>query len=142
MYWNSPYWSRRWRGWGWGWRRGKGWGWGRGIFGPVSPQVMPTTVPPGTIPLERVPPGTKVKVVAILTGLGASSRAYQMGIAPGTILEVVENNLTYPWTPLIVSVHGIQVAIGRGLASRIFVEQITPTTSQGTTQQTTQDENQ
>jgi ferrous iron transport protein A len=109
----------------WGWRQGgRGKGWGRGGWrgGPYpAPYMPPTQIPEGAIPLERVPAGTTVKVVAILAGVGASNRIYQMGIAPGSILEVVDNNLAYPWTPILVKVHGMVVALGRGLASRIFV---------------------
>ena len=45
-----------------------------------------------------------------------------MGIAPGVVLEVVSNDLAYPWTPIVVRVGGVEVAIGRGIASRILVE--------------------
>ncbi len=121
MYWRTNSYYSNWFGWGRG-RGGGRRGWGSGVIGPVPPQVVPYQPPQGTLPLERVPGGAKVRIVSILAGYGATSRAYQMGLAPGTIVEVVENNLLYPWTPIIVSVHGLQVAIGRGLASRIFVE--------------------
>ncbi|MEB3765284.1 MAG: ferrous iron transport protein A [Desulfurococcales archaeon] len=141
MYWQSDSYYANWFSWG----RGRGRkGWGRGsIIGPAPPQVIPYQPPQGTISLERVPSGSKVKIVAILAGYGASSRAYQMGLAPGTIVEVVENNLLYPWTPIIVNVHGLQVAIGRGLASKIFVEILEQPTTQsasGTSQQKKQDQ--
>ncbi len=106
-------------------RRG---GRGRGVWSPVWPAqqpygvAQPIQLPPGAVPLERLPAGTKAKVVAILAGFGATDRAFQMGIAPGSIIEVVENNLSYPWTPVLVKVNGTVVAIGRGFASRVFVE--------------------
>ena len=118
-----------WRPWRKGWG-GRGWGWGRGI-GPV-PVQMPQSIPENAIPLERVPPGTKVKVVAVLAGANAQNRALQMGIAPGAIIEVVDNNLMYPWTPVIVRIHNMTVAIGRGLASRILVVPLGPGEGGGT----------
>ena len=106
--------------WGWRpWRRG--WGW-RGGPVPVYPAMeQPVQVPEGALPLERVPSGTKVKVVAVIAGTGATNRIYQMGIVPGSIIEVVDNNLMYPWTPVLVRVHGMTIALGRGLASKILV---------------------
>lgn len=116
--WHSQ-WGPAWHGGGWsrGWRGG-GWGYG-GVY-PVT-----TTIQPGEQSLERLPEGSKVRVKYILAGIGASSRLASMGIVPGVIVEVVKNDLTYPWTPLIIKVNGVEVAIGRGLASRIIVEPIT-----------------
>lgn len=63
-------------------------------------------------------------VRSILAGWGATSRLAGLGIAPGVELEVVSNDLAYPWTPVIVRVGGVEVAIGRGVASRIIVEPV------------------
>ena len=108
--------------WGWRpWRRGWGRGW-RGGPPAITPAIAyPQQIPEEAIPLERVPTGTRARVVAVLAGMGAANRIFQMGIVPGTIVEVVENNLMYPWTPVLVRVHGMTVAIGRGLASKILV---------------------
>ncbi len=119
--WNSP-------------RRGKGYRGGQEFW--ETPTRGPLPTPPARgIPLERVPPGTRVRVVAILAGYSATSRAFQMGIAPGSIIEVVENNLMYPWSPLLVKVHGIIVAVGRGLASKIIVEVLPEKKGEGITAQ-------
>ncbi len=122
-----------WRGWG----RGRGKGFGRGGRGwsvgadPVAPAVAPVNLQPGQTVLERVPPGTRVRVVSILAGAGAAGRALQMGIAPGVELEVIDNNLAYPWTPILVRINGMTVAIGRGLAARIIVEPVGASKQEG-----------
>ncbi len=109
-------WGRWWRrGWG---GRGPGWGWG--WRGPVPVQV-PVQLEPGSMSLSIAPPGSRVVVRAIIAGMGAYQRILSLGIAPGTELEVVENNMYYPWSPVIVRVRGMEVAIGRGLADKIIV---------------------
>ena len=112
----TSFWS--WRPWK---RGGKGWRGGWGWQGGAVPSLPPQQIPENAVPLERLPAGSRARVVAVLAGMGATSRAYQMGIAPGAIVEVVENNLTYPWTPILVRVHSMTIALGRGLASRILV---------------------
>ncbi len=109
-------WVMWWRG-----RGGPGWGWGwrGGPAGPVAWQV-----PAGAMTLAVAPPGSRVVVRSILAGWGATSRLAGLGIAPGVELEVVSNDLAYPWTPVIVRVGGVEVAIGRGVASRIIVEPV------------------
>jgi ferrous iron transport protein A len=72
--------------------------------------------------LERVPAGSRVRVKYILGGWNATSRLASMGIVQGAEIEVVKNDLNYPWTPLIVRVNGVEIALGRGIASRVIVE--------------------
>ena len=78
-------------------------------------------LPEGAVPLSMLPPGRKARIVAVMAGWRASQRALSLGLAPGMVIEVVENNHWYPWTPIIVKVHGVHVAVGRGLASKIYV---------------------
>lgn len=109
-----------------GWGRGGGW-WGKGPWPHWRPQ------PPARgllelevegFPLSIAKPGDKVVVKAIMAGQGAYYRALSLGIAPGTTIEVVENTLQYPWSPIIVRVRGVEVALGRGLASKIIVSSV------------------
>lgn len=105
----------------WGWRGGwKGKGGGRG-YGGMGQALAYYRLPEGSRPLAILPPGSRGRVVAILAGPGAMRRAYSLGLTPGVLVEVVENNPAYPWTPVIVRVHGMEVAVGRGLASKIYV---------------------
>jgi len=92
------------------WRR-RGWSVGTGGAGVGS---NPT--------LAVMPPGSRVRVKAILAGWNASWRLASIGIAPGTVVEVVSNDIAYPWSPIVVRIGGVEVAIGRGIASRIIVE--------------------
>lgn len=110
-----------WSPWGWrgGWRGKGGWGgWGQGWGQQALAYVR---LPEGARPLAMMPPGSRGRIVAIVAGPGAMRRAYSLGLTPGVSVEVVENNPSYPWTPVIVRVHGMEVAVGRGLASKIYV---------------------
>ncbi|MEM1702034.1 MAG: FeoA family protein [Desulfurococcaceae archaeon] len=72
----------------------------------------------GYISLDSVSTGRKV-VVKSIDGKGWVKRLYQLGITPGAVLEVIANNAH---GPVIVRVGDTEVAIGRGIAKRIFVE--------------------
>jgi ferrous iron transport protein A len=74
--------------------------------------------------LEKVPAGRKVRVKYILGGWNAASRLASMGIVKGAEIEVVKNDLNYPWTPLIIRVNGVEIALGRGIASKVMVEYV------------------
>jgi len=107
---------------------GRGWrgGW-RGSYYPVGPGPVPVwrpeehRVPEGSVPLSMLPAGARGRVAAILAGWRATQRLMSMGITPGVVVEVVENRMEYPWTPVIVRVGGVEVALGRGLASKVYV---------------------
>ncbi|MCE4606968.1 MAG: FeoA domain-containing protein [Desulfurococcales archaeon] len=99
--------------WG-GYGRGRGWG-GKGSS---------SNLPPNDPVLERVPAGRKVRVKYILGGWNANSRLASMGIVQGAEIEVLKNDLNYPWTPIIVKVNSVEIALGRGIASRVVVEYI------------------
>ena len=68
--------------------------------------------------LTEVPEGSRVAVVDLLVrGWGIRRRLMEMGLSPGSIVEVVNNT----HGPVVVRVRGVVVAIGRGVASRILV---------------------
>ncbi|MEM1680842.1 MAG: FeoA family protein [Sulfolobales archaeon] len=67
--------------------------------------------------LINVPSGSKVKIVDIIAGYGLKDRLMQMGLTPGTVVDVVENSKG----PIIISVKGVTLALGRGMASKIVV---------------------
>ncbi len=64
----------------------------------------------------------KAKVVDVEGGLGLKKRLSQMGIHPGDIVTVLR------YGPLggavVIEVHGFQLALGRGVASKIYVEEV------------------
>jgi ferrous iron transport protein A len=71
-------------------------------------------------PLTELPKGSKVRVVDIVAGKGLRDRLLQMGLTPGTVVEVVENSSG----PIILSVRGVTIALGRGMASKVLVEEL------------------
>ncbi len=74
-------------------------------------------------PLSTIPKGSKVKVVDIAAGRGLQYRLMQMGLTPGTEVEVVENYRG----PIVISVRGVLIALGKGMADKVLVEEPTST---------------
>lgn len=64
--------------------------------------------------------GKSAKVVNIYCGRGMKNRFAAIGIYPGTILKVLKSSPG----PMIVEVSGMRLALGKGLASKIEVEEI------------------
>ncbi len=72
-----------------------------------------------SLTLDAVEEGRVVKVLGYEGRGGWVYRMYQMGLVPGSIIEVLVNN----WRgPVIVRVMGVEVAVGRGLARRVRVQ--------------------
>ncbi len=65
--------------------------------------------------------GRRYRVVGINGGRSVYERLYDMGILPGTVVEVI--NQSFLRGPIRVRVGGSDVAIGRGVAVRIVVEE-------------------
>jgi ferrous iron transport protein A len=75
---------------------------------------MPTT-------LDQIYENGKAKVIDIQGGAGIRQRLFQMGIHPGDIITMVRYGALRG--PLLIEIHGSQVALGRGIASKIIVEE-------------------
>ncbi|MEW6329325.1 MAG: metal-dependent transcriptional regulator, partial [Candidatus Micrarchaeota archaeon] len=73
-----------------------------------------------TTPLTSLKEGEGGKVVWISAGRGASRRLADMGVTSETRISVV-NSAPFRG-PVEINVRGTRLAIGRGLASKIFVE--------------------
>jgi len=72
------------------------------------------------MPLAMATPGETVKLVAIHGGQRIRQRLADLGLTPGTTLQVVQANA---WGPLIVAFKGdARLALGRGMAHKIEVE--------------------
>ncbi len=69
--------------------------------------------------LESLPPGSRARIVSISGHGGWVYRLYQMGLTPGSIVEVTAN---YGVGPLVVRVRGMSISMGRGIARRILVQ--------------------
>ncbi|MBZ2175434.1 ferrous iron transport protein A [Schnuerera sp. xch1] len=77
---------------------------------------MKTTLKP--IYLTQLHPGDNCKVNKICAGYNATRRLYEMGLNTGANIKVVKNDIG----PIILSLSGNKIAIGRGLAEKIIVE--------------------
>lgn len=70
--------------------------------------------------LDRIRSKRNVKVVDVIGGWGLQRHLSQLGIHPGDILTVLRHAAM--GGPILIMIHGSQIAIGRGMASRITVE--------------------
>jgi ferrous iron transport protein A len=73
-------------------------------------------------PLDQVEENKKARVIDIQGGWGIRRRLEQMGIHPGDEVTVVRYGALKG--PILIEIHGFQVALGRGIASRIIVEEL------------------
>lgn len=64
--------------------------------------------------------GSRVVVKAISGGADVRNRLFAMGILPGKQLDVVANQTV---GPVVISLSGSRLVLGRGLASKIVVEE-------------------
>ncbi len=72
--------------------------------------------------LLEIPSKTSVKIISIDGGKGPRRILGQLGIGIGSIIKIQRNA---PFAgPLLIEIHGSSVAIGRGVAAKIFVEEI------------------
>lgn len=69
--------------------------------------------------LDRVEKETEVDVVEIQGGWGVRQRLNRMGIHPGDRILVKRSGVM--GGPILVQVHGTEVAMGRGMARKVFV---------------------
>jgi ferrous iron transport protein A len=67
--------------------------------------------------LSEVAEGELVNVIEINGGDGLKQKLFRLGIMPGTEIKVIRNSIG----PIIAEVRGVQIAIGRGMASKIIV---------------------
>jgi len=71
--------------------------------------------------LDQILENSKAKVIDIRGGHVIRQRLSQMGIHPGDIIAMLRYGALRG--PILIEVHGSQVALGRGIASRIIVEE-------------------
>ncbi len=69
------------------------------------------------IDLASLPPYTRAKIIDIVAGPGLRVRLMQMGLLPGTEIEVVENR----GGTVIIKLRGTTIGISRGIAKKIVV---------------------
>ena len=84
-----------------------------------SGKPRPKGVPRKVVPLTSLLDGQKGIVHSIGGGRGASQRLTDLGLTPRTEVEVVKSAIFHG--PLMVLVRGTKLAIGRGMAAKVFV---------------------
>lgn len=70
--------------------------------------------------LDLVKGSQKVRVINISGGWGLRQRLGGLGIHPGDKITVKKSAIMRG--PILIDIHGNQVALGRGVARRIMVE--------------------
>ncbi|NLP45564.1 MAG: ferrous iron transport protein A [Epulopiscium sp.] len=70
-------------------------------------------------PLLFFPQGEKGIVSKIMGGRKIDKRLYEMGLNTGSEVQVIKNDAG----PIIISLGGSKIALGRGLAQKIIVSQ-------------------
>ena len=72
--------------------------------------------------LDQVQENNKAKVIDIQGGQRIRQRLGEMGIHPGDIIAILRYGALRG--PILIEIHGSQVALGRGIASKILVEEV------------------
>lgn len=70
------------------------------------------------IPLALLDPGKRAVIKELRGGRGLIRRLLELGFVPGTTVEILKSNPG----PILVSIRGTKVALGRGVAMKILVE--------------------
>ncbi len=71
------------------------------------------------LPLSEITPGEGAVVLDFQAGRAVNNRLASLGFTPGVQVSMTQN---YGRGPLIVTVRGTRVALGRGEANQILVE--------------------
>jgi ferrous iron transport protein A len=75
-----------------------------------------------TVSLADLPQGEKCTVVLAAGGHGVVRRLAEMGLTPGTEVRVVRSAPMHG--PIEVSLRGVSLALGRGIARRVLVKRL------------------
>lgn len=69
-------------------------------------------------PLSNAIAGDVVKVVEIHAGKGLKLRLEQLGLFPGSLVEVLSNNKGH----VLIKAQGAIISLSKGIASKIFID--------------------
>ena len=72
------------------------------------------------LPLIALRPGQRGRIVTMNVGRGKARRLMELGLLPGEMVEVISNSVG----PVVLRVRGMTLALGRNVASRVWVEVI------------------
>ena len=73
------------------------------------------------ITLSVLPEGAEAFIEAIPGNRGVMNKLIALGLLPGKRIRVISNKATYPWSPIILEVDGVEIALSRKIASRVKV---------------------
>lgn len=76
-----------------------------------------------TLALDEIKTGERAVLVDIQNGRGIVSRLTSLGFTPGVEIEMIQN---YGRGPLVVTVRGTRVAMGRREAKKTLVQRSEP----------------
>lgn len=71
------------------------------------------------VPLAEIESGQDATILSFHAGQAVGSRLASLGLTPGVCVNMTQN---YGRGPLIVTVRGTRIALGRGEAANILVE--------------------
>ena len=77
---------------------------------------------PNVLTMDRVGVGIQVRVVEIQGGWGLRQRLSRLGIHAGDKVLIKRSGIM--GGPILIRVHGTEVAVGRGMARRVLVEDV------------------
>lgn len=69
------------------------------------------------VDLGSLPPGTRAKLIDIVAGRGLRERLLQMGLVPGTVIEVVQRFGGI----IVIRFRNTTLTVSRGIAKKIIV---------------------
>ncbi len=70
--------------------------------------------------LNEATAGRRGRVVAIDGGRQVRQKLNTMGVHVGDLIQITRSGIMKG--PIIMSVHGVEIAIGRGMADKVLVE--------------------
>ena len=82
---------------------------------------MNSKINPTTKYLSQVPAGTRVKILKIDAGRGATVNLSNLGLYLGNVVKITRKSIMHG--PMIVNSRGTDIAIGYGLACKIVVSE-------------------
>lgn len=72
--------------------------------------------------LEQLVPGSRARIIDVHGGRGLCRHLQQMGLHRGDVLSLKGTGAFRG--PVLIEVHGSQIALGRGVARRVIVEPV------------------
>ena len=75
--------------------------------------------------LDQIPSGTYAKILILNGGHGIRKRLHQIGFFEGETIYVKRSSRL--GGPILVRIHGSEIALGRGMARKIIVQELCKT---------------